>query len=132
MKNLINTILKMAIIALVINPLYAEENKAHVKDELYLTSVHIPEDSCFGPILQSTREVQKDSRFRLWDLVQKKKLDKSWLNAPIVSTDKGEFGSQIEWIIHYQNKNVKDVNKQNVYIFLDEWGLVMGSNYIGK
>lgn len=69
---------------------------------------------------------------RLWMLVQTKKIDASWLEVPIVSTDKKQFVDKVEWVVNYQNLNVQDLAKQNIYIFVDFYGHVQGVNYIGR
>jgi|FLOH01.1.fsa_nt_gi hypothetical protein len=115
-----------------INPLYAQENKIHVKDELYIKAKHEHNHSCASKVELSKKDIQRAARKRLWMLVQTKKIDASWLEVPIVSTDKKQFVDKVEWVVNYQNLNVQDLAKQNIYIFVDFYGHVQGVNYIGR
>jgi len=114
------------------NLLYAQENKVHTQDELHIQVKHEHNHSCAAKVELSKKDIQRAARKRLWVLTQEKKIPVSWLEVPIVSTDKKLFVDKVEWVVNYQDLNVKNKTKQNVYIFVDLYGHVMGANYTGK
>ena len=129
MKKLINNIFMVTIIVLITNPLYAKER--HALDELHIETKHEHNHSCAAKEELSKKNIQRAARKRLWMLVQEKKIDASWLEVPIVSTDKKKFEENIEWVVIYRDLNIENKKKQNIYIFVDFYGHVVGVNYIG-
>ena len=120
----------MIAILLIINPLYAKEK--HIQDELHIQTKHEHTHSCAAKEELSKKDIQRAARKRLWMLVQNKKIDASWLEIPIVSTDKKKFVYKVEWVVNYRDLSITDKKKQNIYFFVDLYGHVTGVNYIGK
>ena len=132
MKKTISKIFISTVIVLTINPLYAQENKMHTQDELHIQVGHEHNHSCAAKVELSKKDIQRAARKRLWMLTQEKKISASWLEIPIVSTDKKQFADKVEWVVNYRDLNVKDKKKQNIYIFVDFYGHVVGANYTGE
>ena len=116
---------------LTINPLYAKDY-VHDKDELFLKTKHEHNHSCADKEELFKKGIQRAARKRLWMLAQEKKIVASWLEVPIVSTDKKKFGYYVEWVVNLNNPNIKDKSKQNIFIFVDLYGHVKAVNYTGK
>lgn len=116
---------------LTINQLYAK-GYAHDKDELYLKTKHEHTHSCAAKEELFKKGIQRAARKRLWMLTQEKKVVASWLEVPIVSTDKKKFGYNVEWVVNLKNSSIEDKNKQNIFIFVDLYGHVKAVNYTGK
>jgi hypothetical protein len=132
MRKILKKALLITTIVVMVNPLYAQENRVHTQDELHIKAKHEYTHSCAAKIELSKKDIQRAARKRLWMLTQKKKIAASWLNIPILSSDKQKFTHNVEWVIIFQDLNVKEKKKQNIYIFVDLYGHVMGSNYTGK
>jgi len=119
-------------IIVMINPLYAKVIHTNIQDELYIKTKHEHNHSCSAKVDLSKKDIQRAARKRVWILVQAKTISASWLEVPIVSTDKKKFQENVEWVVNYRNLNVKDKKKQNIYIFVDFYGHVLGANYDGQ
>jgi len=61
-------------------------------------------------------------------LTMKKKIQKSWKYIPISKIKKSHSG---DWVISFNNLKTKNTSKQNLYIFIDIYGHIKGSNYTG-
>ena len=120
MNKLIKTSLITAILACGFNPLYAgaghDHGHEHSHDKKEVTQSYAEKEA--------TEEVKK--------LLQYKKIDASWIDTPILNVEKKKFKNKMEWVISYKNKNIKDVNKQTLYIFVNLYGEIKGANYSGK
>jgi len=130
MKKLRNNIFTIMAIVLITNPLYAKV--IHDKDELHMKTKHEHNHSCAPKEELPKKDIQRAARTRLWMLSKNKKIANSWLNVPIVSTDKKKFEENVEWVVNYRDLNVVNEKKQNIYIFVDLFGHVQGVNYTGK
>ena len=130
MRNLRNNMFILVAIILLNNPLGAK--MIHVKDELFIKTKHEHNHSCAAKVELSKREIQRAARKRLWMLAQNRNITDSWLEVPIMSTNKKKFGYLVEWVVHLQNLSIEDKKKQNIYIFVNLYGHVTGVNYIGK
>ena len=114
MKNFIKRTLLAILIICIFNPLYAETTSSHtlnVANNTYVMKVAI-------------REMDR--------LVLVKAIDKSWQTKPIVTVEKKAFNKNLEWVVAFQNKEIKDMNKQMLYIFVTINGVLIGSNYTGE
>ncbi len=76
--------------------------------------------------------IEKTANQKLEKLVENKKINKSWSNISISNMKKKKFNSKNEWVITYNNNQIKDKNKQTLYVFVNEYGKVTGANYTGK
>lgn len=82
------------------------------------------------PITRETAIMK--SNFAVLELVESHKLFKSWTfktlkDAVIQETPTGKV-----WVVSYVNSSVTDPARQTIYVFLDELGNYLGSNYTGK
>lgn len=118
MKKLIKISLTTAILACSFNPLYAggnhDDGHKHSQKEL------------------SKDLAQKEAYKKVQKLVDIKKIEQSWLKAPILDAKKKKFNDHFEWVVSYQNKNIKDTKKQTLYVFVNMHGKITGANYSGK
>jgi hypothetical protein len=64
-------------------------------------------------------------------LVKKEKLAQSWLQAKAVKTEKKMFKKGPEWVVLYNNKEIKDAKKQNLYVFYSLKGQYIAANHSG-
>jgi hypothetical protein len=65
-------------------------------------------------------------------LVSRKKIDQSWTDITASSVEKKMYQDRPEWVITYNNKKVKEVDKQKLYVFLTVSGDYIAANYTGK
>jgi len=68
----------------------------------------------------------------LTTLVQRKKIDQSWNGAKPISAEKKQFKSATEWVVTFNNAQVSDKSKQNLYIFLSTSGKYIAANFTGQ
>ncbi len=122
----------IAISLFITNSLYAKVVHTNPQDELFIKTKHEHTHSCAAREDYSKKNIQRAARKRLWTLVQEKKIAASWLEVPIKSTDKKQFEENVDWVVIFQDKNIQDASKQNIYIFVDFYGHVLGANYDGK
>lgn len=120
MKTLIKT--TIAAIALTTGALYAGSGHSHSHDNGHS---HTKKEV-------SKSDIQKIANMQLMILVEKEKIDKSWSDTPILNLEKKKFHHNMEWVASYRNKEVKDKEKQTLYIFVSLYGDVTGANHTGK
>jgi hypothetical protein len=65
-------------------------------------------------------------------LVKKGTIDNSWGTAGVSNTEKKRFGNNNEWVVSFDNPQIKDKSKQTLYVFIGLTGEVTGANYTGK
>ncbi|MCF6339903.1 MAG: DUF6488 family protein [Sulfurimonas sp.] len=104
---------------------------------LYAGSGHSHDDGHDHGHTKAQKEVsksviEKTANQKLAELVKNKKIKKNWLNVSISNMEKKKFNSKDEWIVSFNNNQIKDKNKQTLYIFVDEYGKVTGANYTGN
>ena len=120
MNKLIKTSLITAILACGFNPLYAgsghDHGHGHSHEKKKVTQSYAEK--------KATKEIKK--------LFQNDKIEGSWVDTPILNVEKKKFKNKMEWVISYKNKNIKDVKKQTLYIFVNLYGVITGANYSGK
>jgi len=80
----------------------------------------------------SKATIEKTANQKLSILVQNGKIDKNWLNTPILDMKKKQFHHNKEWVVSYKNKTIKDKMKQTLYIFVSLYGKPTGANYTGQ
>lgn len=145
MKKLIKNICIVTVLSFLGNPLYAagghNHNHAHghgdkfidshAHDELYIKSEKMHSSVCFHEKELERRKVQRAAKVKILGLVAGDKIPASWFDMPIIATDKKKFTYQVEWVVQFKDKNVKDKTKQIIYVFVDLYGQVTGANYIG-
>lgn len=122
MKTLIKT--TITAIALTSGTLYAGSGHSHSHDDGHNHS-HTKEEV-------SKQDIQQIANLQLMMLVESGKVDKSWSDKPILNMEKKKFHHNMEWVVSYRNKEVKDKEKQTLYIFVSLYGDVTGANHTGK
>ena len=65
-------------------------------------------------------------------MVNKGVVDKSWSSLKVSKVEKKQFKKSAEWVLTYNNPTVKDVKKQNIFVFISMDGYLNGSNYTGE
>jgi len=64
--------------------------------------------------------------------VKRNKLDKSWASITASSVDKKVFKGNPEWVAVFINKNITDIKKQKLYVFLTLGGDYIAANHTGN
>ena len=80
----------------------------------------------------STEEIQRVANKQVLNLIEKEKIAKSWSDTAILTMEKKQFHRKTEWVVSYENKEIKDQMKQTLYIFVSLYGKVTGANHTGK
>ena len=119
MKTLIKT--TIVAVALTCGTLYAGSGHSHDGNGHGHTQVEV-----------SKAAIKNMAPKELMRLVEMGKIDKSWLNTPVADIKKKQFHHNMEWVVSFKNKEIKDKNKQNVYIFFSLYGKMTGANHTGK
>jgi len=112
-------LIKVSIIAAVIatfSPVYAGSGHNHSHSQKVVTK-------------DSARKVAIK---KMGKLVVDNKIDKSWLNVPILNIEKKKFYDNLEWVVSFKNEKIKDSSKQTIYIFVSQSGELTGANFSGK
>jgi Family of unknown function (DUF6488) len=65
-------------------------------------------------------------------LVNKNKLDKSWVPIKASSVEKITVQGNPEWVVVFVNKSITDAKKQKLYVFLTLGGDYIAANFTGK
>jgi len=65
-------------------------------------------------------------------LVEKNKLDKSWVSITASSVEKQTFEGNAEWVVSFVNAEITDLAMQKLYVFLTVNGEYIAANYTGK
>ena len=82
------------------------------------------------PVTQSQAEQVATKSVAM--LVDKGKIDSSWKAANVAKSEKKKFGSNMEWVVSFNNKKINDASKQTLYVFLSLTGEYIAANYTGK
>jgi len=80
----------------------------------------------------SKSDIETTAKQELVRLVQNQKIDKSWSNIPIAGMKKKQFHHNTEWVVSFENSQIKDREKQTLYIFVSLYGKTTGANYTGE
>ncbi len=72
------------------------------------------------------------AHFMIEKLVEKEKINKTWLEAKISKVTQKKFANELEWVVSYSNPKEKDESKKTLFIFLSQYGKVLGANFTGK
>ncbi len=65
-------------------------------------------------------------------LAQAGKLETSWNSLSPTEVHQKKFGDSTEWVVTFHNPQVKDQEKQTLYVFLSPAGKYIAANYTGK
>ena len=65
-------------------------------------------------------------------LVNRNKLDKSWVSIAASSVDKITIQDNPEWVVVFVNDKIADTEKRKLYVFLTLGGDYIAANYTGE
>ncbi|WP_455757362.1 DUF6488 family protein [Sulfurimonas sp.] len=77
----------------------------------------------------SKTSITKIAKAEVKRLVMEKKIPRSWKSIPILKIDKLNID---DWVVTFNNSKIKNLSKQNLYIFVGIYGKVKGANYTGR
>ncbi len=83
-----------------------------------------------APVNQATAEKNADNVIA--SLIERNKIDKSWLMIKASSVEKKIINNRPEWAVTYSNEKIADSDKQKLYVFLTIGGEYLAVNYTGK
>lgn len=72
--------------------------------------------------------ISKIAKEEVKRLIFERKIPKNWKSMPISKIKKSNSN---DWIVTFNNLKIKDVSKQNLYIFVNLYGSIKGVNYTG-
>jgi hypothetical protein len=64
-------------------------------------------------------------------LIKHEQLESSWNAAPCMGAKKKEGKAGPEWVVTFNNADVKDTAKQNLYVFFSLAGKYLAANFEG-
>ena len=120
MKKLIKISLTTVVLVCAFNPLYAGGSHDHGHGHSHTKEIVTKAD------------IQRTAKQQLARLIRNKKINKSWSNMSISNMKKKQFNRNTEWVVSFENMEIKDNTKQTLYIFISLYGEVTGANYSGK
>ena len=112
-------LLALVISVVSVSPVYAGGGHEHSHDGGH----------SHGPV--SAVVVIKKADEKVAQLVKAGKVDKSWAGKK-ASAKKKRFKNGEEWVVSYNNTEMKDIAKQNLYLFFSLNGRYIAANYTGK
>lgn len=124
MKKLNSIIIFMAALMFTL-PVYAGGGHAHDKDGGHSNHGH-----GHGPI-NAVKAKSKATR-TMQSLARRGVIDKSWMSVQAVKAEKKSFSKGDEWVVSFNNDQVKEKTKQTLYIFYSLDGHYIAANYTGK
>lgn len=80
----------------------------------------------------SKETVEKAAKQKVRELVKEKKIHSSWASVPISKIGKTHYGDTDDWVVGFDNRNMKNEKKRTLYIFVSTRGEIRGANYTGK
>jgi len=80
----------------------------------------------------SKKAIERASMQEVQSLVAKKKIPKSWKFVPIAKIGKTHYGDTDDWVVGFDNKQIKNKERQTLYIFVSVHGDIRGANYTGN
>ena len=73
--------------------------------------------------------IMKIAKVEVRRLAMEKKLPKSWKSVAVFGIEKSDIES---WTVTFKNLKIKTASRQTLYIFVDVYGKVQGTNYTGR
>lgn len=83
-----------------------------------------------GPIF--SEGVIKKATNQVKSLVERGKLDKSWVGIKAEGATQKTFSNEPEWVVTFKNDQVSDTSKQTLYMFFSLDGGYIATNFTGK
>ena len=65
-------------------------------------------------------------------LVDQKKIDASWAGKAVAGVEQKTFRHDPEWVVKFENGEIKDTSKKTLYMFFSIGGEPLGANYTGE
>ena len=72
--------------------------------------------------------ITKIAKAEVKRLSMKKKIPKNWKYIPVSKINKSHTD---DWKVTFNNSKIKNKSKQNLYVFVDIYGKIKGTNYTG-
>lgn len=116
MKKIITKVVVATILTLGVNPLYAGAGHDHSYSKTKINEAKAKEIA-----VRQLKNYTLDG-----------KLDKSWENVPIDSVKQRTYQSAPEWVFIFKNLKEPNLNQQNLYIFVNQYGEMIGANFTGQ
>ena len=73
--------------------------------------------------------IMKIAKVEVRRLAMEKKIPKSWKSVTVSGIEKSDIES---WIVTFKNLKIKTSSRETLYIFVDVYGKVKGTNYTGN
>ncbi len=118
MKKIITKVAVAAILTLGANPLFAGAGHDH------------SHSSSKTKISEAKAKEIATGEMKKYVLVGK--LDKSWENISIESTKQQVYKSVAEWVFTFKNQKETNPERQNLYVFINQYGEMSGANFTGQ
>lgn len=120
MKKTITKVAVAAILTLGVNPLYAGAGHDHDHGHSH-SKVKINEAKAKEIAIKEVKKYTADG-----------KLDKSWENVSIDTIKQQIYQSVPEWVVAFKNQKELNPKRQNLYIFVNQYGEMTGANFTGQ
>ncbi|MFT5662060.1 MAG: hypothetical protein ACI9TV_002708 [Sulfurimonas sp.] len=113
-----NTLIKAVITLLTLSftTLYASDGHSHSSHNTGIKS----------------KSIQKIAKGEVQRLILEKKIAKSWNSMPITKIGKTHQSYIDDWIVVFENSEIKKKSRRTLYVFISKVGNVTGVNYTGK
>ena len=83
-----------------------------------------------APVTQG--EAKSIAKSVINSLVERNKIEKSWMPINATSVEKKVIKGSPEWVVVFMNDKINDDAKQKLYVFLTPSGEYIAVNYTGK
>jgi len=80
----------------------------------------------------SKETVEKVAKQKVQSLVAEKKIHKSWESVAISKIGKTHYGDTDDWVVGFDNMEIKNKKRRTLYIFVSVRGEIRGANYTGN
>ena len=108
-----------------ISPVYAGTGHAHDKDGGHSNHGH-----GHGPI--DAEKAKAKATKTMISLAKRGVIDQSWTSTQPIKVEKKTFAKGEEWVVSFNNDQLKEKAKQTLYIFYSLDGHYIAANYTGK
>ena len=79
-----------------------------------------------------SKSIQKIAQSEVQRLVLEKKIAPSWKSIPVAKIGNTQNSYIDDWIVVFENPQIKKKSRRSLYIFVSKMGNVTGANYTGK
>ena len=122
MKQFTSMLLLLATFAFTV-PVHAGAGHAHDKDGGHSNHGHGPIDAA---------KAKAKATKTMISLAKRGVIDQSWTSTQPVKAEKKTFAKGEEWMVSFNNDQIKEKAKQTLYIFYSLDGHYIAANYTGK